>query len=104
MEHIAYITAMCVSLACFAWCDHRYKLAFFWNARRTLAILLIMQAVFVVWDVVNLSYGTFFTNQDWVTGLYVVTPNMPIEELIFFVFLDYQVLLLWRWLCTRTSR
>ena len=97
MQHYAYICVLLFSLSGLAFLDYRYKLAWFWDARKTALILALNLVFFLVWDVVNISAGIIATNPEWVTGLHVYSPNMPVEEFLFLTLLGYQTLLLWRY-------
>lgn len=99
----AYLLTLIVSLSGLATLDKKYNLALFWDAKKTLIALLAGLLFFLVWDVVGIVLGVFSTNQAWVSGLYVITPDLPIEEFLFLILLNYQVILLWRWRCLHTS-
>lgn len=83
--------------------DKKYTLALFWHRNITLAVVLSGVLFFLAWDIVGIVLGVFSTNQAWVTGLYIITPDLPIEEFLFLILLNYQVVLLWRWRCIRMS-
>lgn len=102
MQKYAYLLVLVFSLGGLTYLDYKKRLAWFWNWRTTLLILSINLAFFLLWDVVNIAAGIIATNQIWVSGLYIVTPNLPIEEFLFLTLLGYQALLLWRWRCIRT--
>lgn len=99
----AYLLTLIVSLSGLTTLDKKYNLALFWDAKKTLLALLAGLLFFLVWDVTGIVLGVFSTNQAWVSGLYVITPDLPIEEFLFLILLNYQVILLWRWRCLRTS-
>ena len=103
MQQYAYICVLLFSLSGLAFLDYRYKLAWFWDARKTALILALNLVFFLAWDIANISAGVIATNPEWVTGLHVYSPNMPFEEFLFLTLLGYQTLLLWRWRCSRTS-
>lgn len=102
MQQYAYIIALIVSIFGLAVIDKKYRLAFFWDHHKTAVILLVGIVFFFAWDVAGVILGVFSTNQAWVTGLYVITPDLPIEEFLFLTLLNYQVILFWRWRCLRT--
>jgi lycopene cyclase domain-containing protein len=102
MQQYAYILALTVSLFGLGVLDKKYSLALFWDWRKSSAILVTGIIFFLGWDIAGIILGVFSTNQAWVTGLYVVTPDLPIEEFLFLALLNYQVILLWRWRCLRT--
>lgn len=102
MQYV-YLLTLLVSLSGLATLDKKYGLALFWDLKKTLIALLAGLLFFLVWDVAGIVLGVFSTNQAWVSGLYVGTPDLPVEEFLFLILLNYQVILLWRWRCLRTS-
>jgi lycopene cyclase domain-containing protein len=53
------------------------------QARRTAAAILPVAAVFVVWDLIAIFADVWGYNPDFVTG--IGFPQVPFEELMFFV-------------------
>lgn len=102
MQNFVYLSVLVFSLGGLLYLDSVRKLAWFWDWRKTALILLLNLLFFLTWDVANISAGIIATNQVWVSGLYMVTPDLPIEEFLFLTLLGYQTLLLWRWRCIRT--
>lgn len=103
MKSFAYLSVLVFSLSGLMYLDYKKRLAWFWDVRKTGLILGVSLVFFLIWDMVNIGAGIIATNQEWVVGLYVITPNLPVEEFLFLTLLGYQTLLLWRWQCTRTS-
>lgn len=103
MQHFWYLLVLVVSLSGLTYLDYVRKLAWFWDWRKTALILLLNLLFFLAWDIVNIGAGIIVTNPAWVSGWYVVTPNLPVEEFLFLTLLGYQTLLLWRWRCSRIS-
>lgn len=99
----AYITALLVAFSGILLADHRLRLVMFRNARLSLALITASVCFFLIWDILGVALGVFATNQEWVSGLYIGTPNLPIEEFIFLAFLSYVTLVAWRLVCLRTS-
>lgn len=102
MQDFVYLFALVFSLGGLTYLDFVRKLAWFWDWRKTTLILLLNLLFFLAWDIANISAGIIATNHEWVSGFYVLTPNLPIEEFLFLTLLGYQTLLLWRWRCLRT--
>ena len=76
--------------------DKRYKLALFYNMRRTLVTVGIAVALFIVWDVFGIALGIFFSGESaYMSGIYLA-PEFPIEELGFLAFLSYFTLVMYR--------
>lgn len=74
--------------------DWRNRLALFGGAPfRTLIIVTVGVAFFLVWDVVGISEGIFFRGSGpWMTGL-LVAPELPLEEVFFLILLCYSTLI-----------
>lgn len=93
----AYLLSLIVSLSGLLYLDYKKHLAWFWNGRKTATTLAIGLIFFLAWDISGIVLNVFSTNQAWVSGLYLVTPNLPIEEFLFLTLLCYQTVLVWRW-------
>src|SRR5215210_396488 len=102
MEYI-YLLTLLFSLAGIAYADYRFKLFLFRSRRQALAVWLAALPFFLAWDIAGIRSGIFGTNQDRVTGLYLGSPDMPIEELFFLTLLIYVTALVWRLVCIRIS-
>lgn len=102
MQNIAYLLTLVFSLTCLFLLDKKHKIAWFWNAKITGFCIFITLLFFLTWDVTGILLGVFSTNQNWVTGLYLVTPDLPVEEFLFLTLLGYLTVLFWRWRCIRT--
>jgi len=60
--------------------------------RRLLAALAVPVALFVVWDVAAIARGHWDYDPQYVTG-WTIPPNLPVEELAFFVVIPICALL-----------
>jgi lycopene cyclase domain-containing protein len=98
-----YLLALILALVALMVVDRRYKLVLFRDRRLATCCLLAGLLFFLIWDIAGLTAGVFSTNRDWVSGLYAVTPNLPLEEFIFLLFLGYVTLISWELVCSRTS-
>jgi lycopene cyclase domain-containing protein len=76
--------------------DYRYKLAFFYQRRRTIKTLATAWMVFLVWDLAGVVLGIFFPGQSRYSPDIRVLPNVAVEELFFLLLFVYLTLLLWR--------
>lgn len=74
--------------------DWRHKLAVFGSrAPRTLIIVGIAVAFFLVWDLVGIAEGVFFRGSGpWMTGV-LLAPELPLEEVFFLILLSYSTLI-----------
>lgn len=98
-----YLIALITSISGLLYADRRYKLMWHHNARQATVCLVVGVIFFLVWDVVGIALGVFATNQAWVSGWHVVTPDLPVEEFLFLTLLCMNIMIGWRLICPRTS-
>jgi len=55
-------------------------------------------AILLFTDVIGINWGIFATNQHYVSGLFLGSPNLPIEEIFFLFLLCYAVLIIYNFL------
>jgi lycopene cyclase domain-containing protein len=60
--------------------------------RRVLAALAVPVVLFVIWDVIAIERGHWDYNPQYVTG-WTIPPNLPVEELVFFIVIPLCALL-----------
>ncbi|MGV9195493.1 lycopene cyclase domain-containing protein [Microbacterium sp. MC2] len=89
-----YPVALLISLAGVGTLDARYRL-FLWRLpRRAVLVVALGFAFFVVWDLAGIALGLFrHLDSPYATGV-MVAPHLPIEELVFLVFLSYLTMVL----------
>jgi len=89
-----YLVALLISMAGIAALDARHRL-FLWRAPRRAALVLTLGLVFLLaWDVAGISLGLFrHLDSPFATGL-LVAPHLPIEEIVFLVFLCHLTMVL----------
>ncbi len=89
-----YPTALLVSLAGMATLDARYRL-FLWRLpRRAVLVVGLGLVFFVVWDLAGIALGLFrHLDSPYATGL-MLAPHLPVEEIVFLVFLSYLTMVL----------
>lgn len=91
-----YLASLLISLASMILIDHKYKLAFFYDKKRTIITVLTGLIVFIIWDIFGISLGIFFSGHSpYMSGIYL-GPEFPIEELFFLAFLCYFTLVTFR--------
>ena len=54
--------------------------------------IAIMVAILLFVDVIGINWGIFATNSKYVSGIFLGSPNLPIEEIFFLFLLCYFVL------------
>ncbi len=96
-----YLGLLLFSLTGLGLLDWHRRLAFGADARRTGLALAIVVAFFLVWDTVGIALGIFSRGDvEYMTGV-ELWPDMPLEEPVFLVLLNYVTLLTWRLITTR---
>ena len=86
---LAYLAALIVAAAGVAAIDARLRLALFHDARRALTTVAITAVAMLLIDVAGIATGNFRLGASpWMTGI-EVAPHLPLEELVFVVFLAY---------------
>jgi lycopene cyclase domain-containing protein len=91
-----YLSALVLSIAGMATIDWRYKLAYWYDRRRTVITLSIAITVFIVWDLFGIALGIFFHGGSEFTLPYRLLPEFPIEELFFLLLLCYCTLVIYQ--------
>lgn len=76
--------------------DRQYRLAFFFDWKRTASTLLVGLAVFLLWDIFGIHLDIFFDGGSPLTTGFMVAPDLPIEEFFFLTFLCYFALIVYR--------
>lgn len=90
-----YLLLLIGAISCLALIDWRYKLAYFYDARRTVLTIASGVLFFSLWDIAGIALGIFFIGDSryltgWGVGQY------PIEEAFFLILLCYNMLLAYR--------
>lgn len=83
----AYLAALLLSSGCMLLLDWRFRLFFWRDAVSALAVTLIGLVFFLIWDVAGITLGIFLRGDSpFATGI-LLSPEMPIEEPAFLLFL-----------------
>jgi len=92
-----YIGFLIFSVSGLLLADWKYSIALFSDNRRlaTLKATGIVMGLLLLFDVIGVVNNIFSTNQSFVSGLHVLSVNLPIEEFIFLFLLCYFCLLLY---------
>ncbi len=97
MIGFAYLGALLVSLGGLALLDRRFRLAFWYDARRAAWTVGLGVVGFLLWDLAGLGLGIFARGDSpHMTGV-LLAPELPLEEAFFLALLSYVGLLAWRW-------
>ena len=83
----AYLAALLVSAAGVLIIDRRFRLFCWRSPARAAAVLATGTAFFLAWDLAGIGLGVFFHGGGrYMTGL-MLAPELPVEELVFLLFL-----------------
>ena len=94
MTAVLYGAALLVATGCMALLDARFRLVLWRERRRSLVVLAIGIAFFLLWDVVAIAQDFYHRgDSEAMTGL-LIAPELPVEELLFITFLCYVTLVL----------
>jgi len=63
------------------------KILFYKQWKFFLPTLLIVSAIFIIWDVIFTANGIWWFNENYISGFYIF--NLPIEEILFFFCIPY---------------
>lgn len=88
-----YLIGLLTSIAGLALLDFKHKLAFAKNAKYIFAILVSV-VFFLAWDYAGISLGIFFRGETKLLSGYLLSNELPLEELFFLILLSYNALLL----------
>lgn len=91
-----YLIGIIVSIFCLGLIDRKYKLAFFYDRPRTIAVIAMLLGFFLIWDIAGVALGIFFKGGSEYTIGFDIMSNIPIEELFFLTLLTYLSLILYR--------
>lgn len=92
----AYFIALLVSISGLLLIDWRHKLAFFYRPKQAALTVGIGMAIFIVWDLLGIHLGIFFSGGSAYALPFMIAPDFPIEELLFLFLLCHVTLLLYR--------
>lgn len=95
MMQFGYLAALLVSIGCLMMIDRRFRLAWWADARATLATILLTVAIFIVWDLLGIGLGVFWHGGGAYSLPIRLLPEFPLEELFFLWLLSYVTLLLY---------
>lgn len=92
----SYLVALIISFVGMIIIDKRFSLAYYFDRRATVLSIIAGVSLFVVWDIIGIVRGIFFSGQSqYMSGIYL-GPEFPIEEIIFLTFLCYFTLIIYR--------
>lgn len=96
MQPYWYLAALLFSISGMMYMDYTYKVAFFYRPKFFTILLGIFLAFFLTWDVTGIVLNVFSTNPEWVSGIYFITPDLPLEEFLFLTLFYLTIVHAWR--------
>lgn len=96
-----YLAGLVFAISCLTLVDWKYKLTWFYQAKRTAVTLGAAIGMFIVWDVLGIQLGIFFHGGSPYALPFRIAPEFPIEELFFLYLLTYVALLVYRFVQKR---
>ena len=97
MQQYYYILALLFSLSGLFYLDYTHKVAVFYRPKFFITLIVGLIGFFLVWDIMgSIVLDIFHTNQEWVTGIYFIDPDLPLEEFMFLTLLSEVTILSWR--------
>jgi len=91
-----YLIGLCVSIGGLAVLDYHYKLAFWFNAKRTFFTLVVAVLFFLAWDISGIYLGIFLHGTSPYSLPFTIFSQFPVEELFFLFLLCYCALIIYR--------
>jgi lycopene cyclase domain-containing protein len=92
LDRFQYLVLMGACVALTLPLELAFRARVYRRPRRLLAALAVPVLLFVVWDMVAIARGHWDYNPQYVTG-WTIPPNLPVEELVFFVVIPICALL-----------
>ena len=92
MSGIVYLLCLLTALACMVLLDLRFRLALWQAPRRAATVLLAGVALFLAWDLAAIAAGHYRMGDSALMSGIELGPELPLEELVFLVFLCYVTL------------
>lgn len=91
-----YLLSLIIAIGCMLLIDRRFKLAFWYDAKRTALTVGTAVVLFILWDILGVSLGIFFDGTSPFLLPFRLFPHFPIEEIFFLFLLSYLTLILYR--------
>lgn len=95
-SHYFYLVVLLIGIGGLTLADWRLQLVFFDNFIPALKSISILVVILLAADIAGIKLEIFSTNQNFVTGIHIFTPNLPIEEIFFLFLLSYLTLVLYQ--------
>ncbi len=94
MTALAYLGCLLGVLVCMGLLDRRFRLVLWADARRGAVVLAVGVVFFIAWDVAAIAAGFYHRGESAAMTGVMLAPELPLEELVFVIFLCYLTLVL----------
>lgn len=94
--NLIYLFILVLSLICLLVVDRRWRLAVFFDSKASLIAIVGVATLLLGFDIIGINWEIFSTNQAYVSGAYILSKNLPIEELFLLVLISYTTLLIYQ--------
>jgi len=91
-----YLIGLLIAITGLLIIDHRWKLAFWRDTKRSTATLSVAVIIFILWDLLGISLGIFFHGGSAYSLPFRLAPEFPIEEIVFLFLLTYSALIIYQ--------
>ena len=89
LSHYFYISTLIIGISGMVILDWRFSLAFFKNAKASLTAITSIFVLLFIYDLIGINNDIFYTNQSYVSGIHLLSKNLPLEEFLFLFLLSY---------------
>ncbi|MGV9002199.1 MAG: lycopene cyclase domain-containing protein [Candidatus Saccharimonadaceae bacterium] len=90
-----YLLGLLFAVAGLAIIDWRFKLAVWYDAKRTLYTVSTAVAIFILWDFLGIFLGIFIHGESIYQLPFTLAPEFPLEELFFLCLISYSALIIY---------
>lgn len=92
MLKYSYLAVLIFTVVASFWLEIAFKVRILFRMKRVLLSLLPISTGFLIWDAYAISQGHWYFDKKQITG--IMGPfNIPIEEILFFIFIPMAVLM-----------
>ena len=91
-----YLIGLLVGIIGLLIIDHRWKLAFWRDAKRTSLTVIVAVLIFIVWDFFGIFLGIFYHGDSPYSLPLRLAPEFPLEEIVFLFLLTYCTLIVYQ--------
>lgn len=91
-----YILVLIISICGLLLADWRYGLVFWHDKLASAKAIGFTMLLLLIFDIAGIINNIFSTNQNYVVKINIISPNLPVEEILFLFMLCYVTLISYR--------